>query len=156
MEPPDQPIYIVTEFMCNEILLDYLRHGSGQELELPALVDIAAQIVFGIAYLEHEHYIHRDLEARNGLVGENDVVKIANVDLAHIISEGEIFSIKWTASEAAIFDKFTIKSDVWSYGILLYQLVTYAMTNREVLDQIQRGYRIAWPKNCSDKIYDYI
>ncbi|CAF3304238.1 unnamed protein product, partial [Rotaria sp. Silwood2] len=43
MEPPDQPIYIVTEFMCNEILLDYLCHGSGQELELPALVDIAAQ-----------------------------------------------------------------------------------------------------------------
>ncbi|CAF0953628.1 unnamed protein product [Rotaria magnacalcarata] len=168
-EPVDQPIYIVTELMCNGSLLDHLRDGTGRELKLPALVDMAAQIAFGMAYLEHEHYIHRDLAARNVLVGENGVVKIADFGLARIINEdqyvaraGAKFPIKWTAPEAAIYGKFTIKSDVWSYGILLYELVTYGqvpypgMANREVLDQIQRGYRMPRHENCPDKIYDYM
>ncbi|CAF4951395.1 unnamed protein product, partial [Rotaria sp. Silwood1] len=150
MEPPDQPIYIITELMCNGIVLDYLRDGPGQELKLPTLVNMAAQITFGMAYLEHEHYIHRDSATRIVIVAENGIVKIANFGLAHIISEGtyvalagEIFPIKWTAPEAAICDKFTIKSDVWLYEILLYELVTYGqvpypgMTKREVLGQIQ-------------------
>ncbi|CAF1179921.1 unnamed protein product [Rotaria sordida] len=168
-EPPDQPIYIVTELMCNGSLLDHLRDASGRELKLPALVDMAAQIAFGMAYLEHEHYIHRDLAARNVLVGENGVVKIADFGLARIINEdqyvaraGAKFPIKWTAPEAAIYGKFTIKSDVWSYGILLYELITYGqvpypgMANREVLDQIQRGYRMPRHENCPEKIYDYM
>ncbi|UJR16458.1 hypothetical protein I4U23_003360 [Adineta vaga] len=168
-EPEDQPIYIVTELMGNGSLLDYLRDGSGRDLKLPTLVDMAAQIAFGMAYLEHEHYIHRDLAARNVLVGENGVVKIADFGLARIINEdqyvakaGAKFPIKWTAPEAAIYGKFTIKSDVWSYGILLYELVTHGqvpypgMANREVLDQIQRGYRMPRHENCPDKIYDYM
>ena len=75
---------------------------------------------------------------------------------------GAKFPIKWTAPEAAIYGKFTIKSDVWSYGILLYELITHGqvpypgMANREVLDQIQRGYRMPRHENCPEKIYEYM
>ncbi|CAF0811189.1 unnamed protein product [Didymodactylos carnosus] len=166
-EPPDQPIYIVTELMSNGSLLDYLR--KRQYLKLPTLIDMAAQISSGMAYLEHEHYIHRDLAARNVLVGDNNVCKIADFGLARVISEGPYeakagtkFPIKWTAPEAAILGKFSIKSDVWSFGILLYELVSHgqvpypSMGNREALDQIQRGYRMPRIESCPVQIYEYM
>ena len=85
-----------------------------------------------MAYLESQNYIHRDLAARNVLVGDNNVVKIADFGLARLIKEDEYearvgarFPIKWTAPEAANYSKFSIKSDVWSFGILLTELVTY-------------------------------
>lgn len=113
---------------------------------------MAAQIAAGMAYLESQNYIHRDLAARNVLVGDNNIVKIADFGLAryvfqqkncyhiliHIIIHfrlikedeyearvGARFPIKWTAPEAANYSKFSIKSDVWSFGILLTELVTY-------------------------------
>ena len=74
----------------------------------------------------------RDLAARNVLVGDNNIVKIADFGLARLIKEDEYearvgarFPIKWTAPEAANFSRFSIKSDVWSFGILLTELVTY-------------------------------
>jgi fyn-related kinase len=108
----------------------------------------------GMAYLESQNYIHRDLAARNVLVGDNNIVKvnaitqyaigvnnsititfilqIADFGLARLIKEDEYearvgarFPIKWTAPEAANYSRFSIKSDVWSFGILLTELVTY-------------------------------
>ena len=97
----------------------------------------------GMAYLEEHSYIHRDLAARNILVGEGSVCKIADFGLARVIKEdiynpreGTKFPIKWTAPEAALFNRYTIKSDVWSYGILIYEIITKGampypgMTNR--------------------------
>ena len=87
------------------------------------------------------------------LVGENNIVKIADFGLARIIKEDEYearvgarFPIKWTAPEAANYSKFSIKSDVWSFGILLTELITYGripypgMTNAEVLHQVSHVY----------------
>lgn len=73
---------------------------------------------------------------------------------------GTRFPIKWTAPEAANYSKFSIKSDVWSFGILLTELVTYGripypgMTNAEVLHQVEHGYRMPCPPNCPDRLYD--
>ena len=127
----EEPIYIITELMKNGSLLGYLQ-GKGRTLKLPQLIDMSAQIASGMAYLESQNYIHRDLAARNVLVSENNIVKIADFGLARLIKEDEYearvgarFPIKWTAPEAANYSKFSIKSDVWSFGILLTELVTY-------------------------------
>ena len=120
-------------FLVNFFQIQYLYlQGKGRTLKMPQLIDMAAQIAQGMAYLELQNYIHRDLAARNVLVGENNIVKIADFGLARLIKEDEYearvgarFPIKWTAPEAANFSKFSIKSDVWSFGILLTELVTY-------------------------------
>ncbi|KFW79632.1 Proto-oncogene tyrosine-protein kinase Yrk, partial [Manacus vitellinus] len=73
---------------------------------------------------------------------------------------GAKFPIKWTAPEAALFGKFTIKSDVWSFGILLTELVTKGrvpypgMNNREVLEQVERGYRMQCPGSCPSSLHE--
>ncbi|KAA8577930.1 hypothetical protein FQN60_008781 [Etheostoma spectabile] len=109
----EEPIYIVTEYMCKGSLLDFLKDGEGRGLKLPNLVDMAAQ-----------------------------------------------FPIKWTAPEAALYGKFTIKSDVWSFGILLTELVTKGrvpypgMNNREVLEQVERGYRMPCPQDCPSSLHE--
>ena len=85
----------------------------------------------GMAYLEEHSYIHRDLAARNILVGDGNVCKVADFGLARVIKqdiynprEGTKFPIKWTAPEAALYNRFTIKSDAWSFGILISEVIT--------------------------------
>lgn len=166
----EEPLLIVTEYMCNGSLLEYLRSNpQGKSLKLPDLVDIATQIANGMAHLEEVKLIHRDLAARNILVGENRIVKVADFGLARVIEDSEYtarqgakFPIKWTAPEAAMYGKFSIKSDVWSFGILLYEVVTHGtipyagMHNKEVIERVQRGYRLPPPSNCDcpDELYE--
>lgn len=161
----EEPIYIVTELMENGSLLEHLK-GPGRELHLPQLIDMGSQIAAGMAYLEINSYIHRDLAARNILVGSSNMVKIADFGLSRLIDEGEYnaragakFPIKWTAPEAALYNKFTIKSDVWSFGILLSELVTYGrvpypgMGNAEVLAKVETKYRMPCPNGCPPNLY---
>jgi serine/threonine protein kinase len=114
----EEPLLIITEFMCNGSLLEHLRNRDGKMLKIHDLLDMAAQIASGMAYLESQKLIHRDLAARNILVGKNKVVKVADFGLARVIEDSEYtarqgakFPIKWTAPEAALFGKFSIKSD---------------------------------------------
>lgn len=165
----EEPILIVTELMRNGCLLDFLQSKQGKQLTIRVLVNMAEQIAKGMAYLEQMKYVHRDLAARNILVGERNLVKIADFGLARLIKENEYearmgtrFPIKWTAPEAAQFNKFTTKSDVWSFGILLTELVTYGrvpypgMTNSEVLQQVEKGMRMTHESmpGCPKPLYD--
>lgn len=162
----DQPILIVTELM-QENLLTFL-HGKGKQCTVAHLVEIAAQIAAGMAYLEEMKFIHRDLAARNILTKSNLNVKIADFGLARLLHKesqyearvGARFPIKWTAPEAANFNRFSTKSDVWSFGILLTEIVTYGrtpypgMTNAEVLQQVDTGYRMPCPPSCPLELYE--
>ncbi|XP_077414599.1 tyrosine-protein kinase Lyn [Vanacampus margaritifer] len=162
-----QPIYIITEFMANGSLLDFLKSDTGCKLQLPKLIDFAAQIAEGMSYIERKKYIHRDLRAANVLVSESLLCKIADFGLARVISddeytakEGTKFPIKWTAPEAINYSSFTIKSDMWSFGVLLYELITLGkmpypgMTKVEVMSCVQRGYRMPCPDNCPAELYN--
>jgi fyn-related kinase len=164
---PEEPIYIITELMTNGSLLDYLQTPLGKRLQIDSKIYIAAQIADAMAYLESKNYIHRDLAARNVLVGENNEVKVADFGLARVLKdlniyaarEGTKFPIKWTAPEAAIYNRFSVKSDVWSFGIVLTEIVTHgrtpypSMSNQEVLQQVSHSYRMPQPPNCPDKLY---
>ena len=153
-----EPIYIITELMKHGSLLEYLR-GDGRSLKLPQLINIGTQVATGMAYLEEKDYIHRDLAARNILVGENLICKVADFGLACVITEAK-FPIKWIAPEAALYSRFTIKSDVWSFGILLYELITHGrmpypgMNNFRALQAVERGYRMPPPENCPQLLYE--
>jgi fyn-related kinase len=163
----DKPMLIVTELMKNGALLEYLQTEVGRQLSIFLLVDMAAQVADGMAFLERENYIHRDLAARNILVGEDNIVKIADFGLARAIPDdtyeahiGAKFPVKWTAPEAMNYNKYTIKSDVWSFGILLTELVTYGripypgMGNAEVVKLLENGYRMECPTNCPEELYE--
>uniref|UniRef100_A0A673N2Z5 Tyrosine-protein kinase n=1 Tax=Sinocyclocheilus rhinocerous TaxID=307959 RepID=A0A673N2Z5_9TELE len=161
-----EPIYIVTEYMANGSLLDFLKTDDGHKLKLPKLIDMAAQISEGMAFIERKNYIHRDLRAANILVSETLHCKIADFGLARIIEseytaqEGAKFPIKWTAPEAINFGTFTIKSDVWSFGVLLTEIVTYGrvpypgMTNPEVIHNLDSYYRMPCPDGCPEELFD--
>ncbi|NXO22999.1 LCK kinase, partial [Cisticola juncidis] len=162
-----EPIYIITEFMEKGSLVDFLKTSEGVKLSINKLLDMAAQIAEGMAFIEAKNYIHRDLRAANILVSETLGCKIADFGLARLIEdneytarEGAKFPIKWTAPEAINYGTFTIKSDVWSFGILLTELVTYGripypgMTNPEVIQNLERGYRMPQPDNCPAELYE--
>ncbi|KAG5682067.1 hypothetical protein PVAND_011450 [Polypedilum vanderplanki] len=154
----EEPIYIVQEYMCKGSLLDFLHSSDGRRLRNEELVYIAAQVASGMDYLEKKQLVHRDLAARNVLVGRNLIAKVSDFGLARVINDeayfatqGSRFPYKWTSVEGIMYGRFTIKSDVWSYGILLMELFTYGrvpypgMSNDEVAEKVERGYRMPRP-----------
>uniref|UniRef100_A0A8C8R974 Tyrosine-protein kinase n=1 Tax=Pelusios castaneus TaxID=367368 RepID=A0A8C8R974_9SAUR len=160
-----EPLYIVTELMRKGNLQGYLS-SEGRALSTLHLINIACQVADGMTYLEEQHIVHRDLAARNILVGDNLICKIADFGLARLLKD-DVYStsgstkipVKWTAPEVANYHTYSLKSDVWSYGILLYEVFTYGqtpyeeMTNQETILQISKGYRLPRPHTCPPEIY---
>uniref|UniRef100_A0A3Q2GD19 Tyrosine-protein kinase n=1 Tax=Cyprinodon variegatus TaxID=28743 RepID=A0A3Q2GD19_CYPVA len=156
----EEPIYIITELMKNGNLLENLRTPLGLG---------CFRVAAGMAYLEQHNYIHRDLAARNVLVGENNVCKVANFgdrEDSSTTSDTKLSSscikypIKWTAPEAINYNKFTIKSDVWSFGILLYEIMTFGelpypgLTNTETVEWLAKGNRMSCPPKCPTPLHN--
>ncbi|XP_066499686.1 tyrosine-protein kinase ABL2 isoform X2 [Hoplias malabaricus] len=163
----EPPFYIVTEYMLHGNLLDYLRECDREEVNAVVLLYMATQISSAMEYLEKKNFIHRDLAARNCLVGENHVVKVADFGLSRLMTgdiykahAGAKFPIKWTAPESLAYNTFSIKSDVWAFGVLLWEIATYGMSPypgidlSQVYDLLEKGYRMEQPEGCPPKVYE--
>ena len=161
-------MYIVTDPMKSS-LLQYLRVEETRSLSPSSLINMSIQVAEGMIYLGKENCIHRDLAARNiVLIGGTLTCKIANFELAKIAQDGIVeadsnfrFPIKWTACETLTTypHTSTTKSDVWSFGVLLWELITHGcspyskMTNQQSQREVMNGYRMPCPTGCPKKIY---
>uniref|UniRef100_A0A671SF57 Tyrosine-protein kinase n=1 Tax=Sinocyclocheilus anshuiensis TaxID=1608454 RepID=A0A671SF57_9TELE len=160
-----QPIYIVMELIPGGDFLSFLRKKK-EDLKTKQLVRFALDAAAGMAYLELKNCIHRDLAARNCLVGENNVLKISDFGMSRQEDNGIYSSsglkqipIKWTAPEALNYGRYSSESDVWSYGILLWETFSLGvcpypgMTNQQAREQVEKGYRMSCPQKCPDEVY---
>ncbi|XP_032516125.1 tyrosine-protein kinase Fer isoform X2 [Danaus plexippus] len=159
-----QPIMIVMELVSGGSLLTFLRTRASN-LSFRSLLAMCRDAAAGMRYLESKNCIHRDLAARNCLVGDDNIVKISDFGMSreeeeYIVSGGmKQIPIKWTAPEALNFGKYTSLCDVWSYGVLMWEIFSkgdtpYAgMSNSRAREKIDNGYRMPAPEGCSEDVY---
>ncbi|XP_073196341.1 ephrin type-A receptor 5 isoform X9 [Lepidochelys kempii] len=162
-----KPVMIVTEYMENGSLDTFLKKNDGQ-FTVIQLVGMLRGIASGMKYLSDMGYVHRDLAARNILINSNLVCKVSDFGLSRVLEDdpeaayttrGGKIPIRWTAPEAIAFRKFTSASDVWSYGIVMWEVVSYGerpyweMTNQDVIKAVEEGYRLPSPMDCPAALY---
>uniref|UniRef100_H3ACU4 receptor protein-tyrosine kinase n=1 Tax=Latimeria chalumnae TaxID=7897 RepID=H3ACU4_LATCH len=162
-----KPVMIVTEYMENGSLDSFLRRHDAQ-FTVIQLVGMLRGIASGMKYLSDMGYVHRDLAARNILVNSNLVCKVSDFGLSRVLEDdpeaayttrGGKIPIRWTAPEAIAYRKFTSASDVWSYGIVLWEVMSYGerpyweMSNQDVIKAVDEGYRLPPPMDCPAASY---
>ncbi|XP_067908986.1 fibroblast growth factor receptor 2-like isoform X13 [Heterodontus francisci] len=177
----DGPLYVIVEFTAKGNLREYLRarrppgmeytfdinQVSDEQLTFKDLVSCTYQVARGMEYLASQKCIHRDLAARNVLVTENNVMKIADFGLARDVHNIDYYKkttngrlpVKWMAPEA-LFDRvYTHQSDVWSFGVLMWEIFTLGgspypgIPVEELFKLLKEGHRMDKPANCTNDLY---
>ncbi|KAI1904527.1 hypothetical protein AGOR_G00006560 [Albula goreensis] len=176
------PLIMVFEYMKHGDLNKFLRaHGpdamilvdgqplqSSGELGLSQMLHIATQIASGMVYLATQHFVHRDLATRNCLVGNGLLVKIGDFGMSRDIYSTDYYRvggqtmlpIRWMTPESIMYRKFSTESDVWSFGVILWEIFTYGkqpwyqLSNNEVIECIMQGRVLERPRICPKEVYD--
>ncbi|KAH9524150.1 hypothetical protein Btru_048252 [Bulinus truncatus] len=156
------PVYIVLEFLAKENVIKLLQSERGEQLQIGDLIRMTSQIAEGMDYIQMKRIIHRDLRAENILVADDLSMKITDFGLACTLKPEEKFYLekenfpfpkKWTALEAVSERKYSFKSDVWSFGVVMYEVITYGcepypdLIGDEIVQTIQQGQRMDKPKH---------
>ncbi|XP_067025150.1 angiopoietin-1 receptor-like [Acropora muricata] len=176
----DGNLLVVLEIAENGSLIEFLKkirsknenyEGEGAAvsggLSTDMKLSIALDVAKGMAHLASHRCIHRDLAARNVLLGENYVAKVADYGMARDVYEQLMYKketqgklpVKWMAIESLETYVFTVESDVWSYGVLLWEMETGGLkpypglTTTELMSELRKGYRLEKPNGCSDEMY---
>uniref|UniRef100_A0A669BHC4 Receptor protein-tyrosine kinase n=1 Tax=Oreochromis niloticus TaxID=8128 RepID=A0A669BHC4_ORENI len=159
-------IQLVTQLMPHGCLLDYV-HEHKDNIGSQLLLNWCVQIAKGMMYLEERRLVHRDLAARNVLVKSPNHIKITDFGLARLLdgdekeynADGGKMPIKWMALECIHYRKFTHQSDVWSYGVTIWELMTFGgkpydgIPTREIPDILEKGERLPQPPICTIDVY---
>ncbi|XP_065828764.1 uncharacterized protein [Oscarella lobularis] len=172
----ESPMRLVVEFAAHGALDEYLqehepnclRSDYGSRVDLQSQLKFAGQIAYAMSFLEENRLVHRDLSARNVIVFSANLVKVSDFGLARILEEGSNYytarggkaALRWMAPECWNKMMFTTKSDVWSFGIALWEIMSYAATvpypklsNAEVIAYVEGRNYLSQPDNCPDTIY---
>merc|ERR1719170_82252 len=134
------------------------------------MAHIAIQIAAGMEYLSSHHYVHRDLAARNTLVGESLTVKISDFGLSRDIYSADYYRVqtksllpvRWMPPESILYGKFTTESDVWAFGVVLWEIYSfglqpyYGYSNSEVIEMIRSRQLLPCPEDCPSRMYAFM
>lgn len=174
-----EPVYAVMEYHLHGDLKTYLLSrrnlvGSdckeAEDISPARLTQMALDIASGLKYMHDLRYVHRDLACRNCLVHSNLTVKIGDFGMTRPIIESDYYRftkkgmlpVRWMSPESLWDGLFTTKSDIWSYGVLLYEIVTFGsfpyqgLSNNQVIEYVKSGNRLILPGNCPEEIYRFI
>ncbi|XP_063698723.1 tyrosine-protein kinase transmembrane receptor Ror2 [Culicoides brevitarsis] len=174
-----RPMCLLFEYMARGDLNEFLRSCSpynvhnrmdigSTELTHSDLLSIAHQIASGMVYLSEKKFVHRDLATRNCLIDDNMTIKIADFGLSHKIymqdyykgDEHDAIPIRWMPLESILYNKYTVESDIWAYGVCLWEIFSFAMrpyfgmSHEEVVKFIKEGNMLSCPENTPLVIYD--
>ncbi|KAH9655010.1 serine/threonine-protein kinase STY46 [Citrus sinensis] len=163
-KPPS--LCIVTEFMSGGSVYDYLHKLKGV-FKLPSLLKVAIDVSKGMNYLHQNNIIHRDLKAANLLMDENEVVKVADFGVARVkaqsgVMTAETGTYRWMAPEVIEHKPYDHKADVFSFGIVLWELLTgklpyeYLTPLQAAVGVVQKGLRPTIPKNSQPKLAELL
>ncbi|KAK2849400.1 hypothetical protein Q5P01_009234 [Channa striata] len=160
------PMCLVFEFMEKGSLSDYLRAKKGC-LSQDAMLKMCLDVSEGMAYLESSNFIHRDLAARNCLVSQNNEVKVSDFGMTRFVLDDQYtssqcskFPVKWSAPEVIRYCKFSSKSDIWSFGVLMWEVYNEGRlpyenrSNSEVVESLNAGLRLLKPRMAPDAIHE--
>ncbi|XP_026088253.1 protein tyrosine kinase 2aa isoform X7 [Carassius auratus] len=161
----ENPVWIIMELCTLGELRSFLQIRK-YNLDLSALILFSYQLSTALAYLEVKRFVHRDIAARNVLVSSMDCVKLGDFGLSRYMEDSSYYKaskgklpIKWMAPESINFRRFTSASDVWMFGVCMWEILMFGIKpfqgvkNNDVIGRIENGERLAMPLNCPPTLY---
>ncbi|KAM5280779.1 focal adhesion kinase 1 isoform 19-T19 [Ctenodactylus gundi] len=161
----ENPVWIIMELCTLGELRSFLQVRK-YSLDLSSLILYAYQLSTALAYLESKRFVHRDIAARNVLVSSNDCVKLGDFGLSRYMEDSTYYKaskgklpIKWMAPESINFRRFTSASDVWMFGVCMWEILMHGVKpfqgvkNNDVIGRIENGERLPMPPNCPPTLY---